>query len=363
VARLDGAVLRPERPFSHPPLRAHRRPPGDLPPAGCGPALVAVVRGIPSTAEVEATIGEAASGGLALVWLVVVGAGRGPLAPEAAWRAARSLVERAAGRGVTARAVPVAVPLLPHPVDGTDPLPARVAACWAQQLGGGTRLLADGVEPGYAIEVARASAAGPAPAGPGAAPRRGVAVLFTGLSGSGKSTVAKALAARIVEAGERAVTLLDGDEVRRMLSAGLGFGRADRDLNVRRIGFVAAEVARHGGLALCAPIAPFAGVRAQVRADVQAAGGELVLVHVATPLAECERRDRKGLYARARSGELPEFTGISSPYEIPDDADLRLDTTSRAVADCVDDVWELLAARGHLPELVPERTLESVRGG
>ena len=356
VARLAGGVLMPERPFSHPPLRAHRRAPGRLDPPEPGPALVAVVRGIPSVAEVDATVGEAAAGGLAVVWLVVVGAGRGPLTPEAAWRAAQSLLDRAAARGVVARVVPVAVPLFPDlPDDGTDPLPGQVAGCWARHLGGGTRLLADAVEPGYAREVARAST--------GAAGRRGVTVFFTGLSGSGKSTVAKGLAARLAETGERPVTLLDGDEVRRMLSAGLGFTPADRDLNVRRIGFVAAEVSRHGGLAVCAPIAPFAAVRALVRADVEAAGGELLLVHVATPLAECERRDRKGLYARARRGEVPEFTGISSPYEIPDDADLVLDTTGREIAECVDAVWGLLAARGHVTELAPERTLETARGG
>jgi sulfate adenylyltransferase len=134
-------------------------------------------------------------------------------------------------------------------------------------------------------------------------------------------------------------------------------------LNIRRIGFVAAEVSRHGGLAICAPIAPFAAVRAQVRAEVEDAGGELILVHVATPLAECERRDRKGLYARARRGELPEFTGISSPYEPPDDADLRLDTTDRAVPDCVEEVWQLLVARGHLSDLDSDRPIpEDVSG-
>lgn len=141
--------------------------------------------------------------------------------------------------------------------------------------------------------------------------------------------------------------MLDGDEVRRLLSHGLGFSRADRDLNIRRIGFVAAEVTRHGGLAVCAPIAPFEQVRAQVRAAVEEVG-DLILVYVATPLEECERRDRKGLYARARRGEIPDFTGISSPYEVPDDADLVLDTTGRGVAECLDEVWALLEGRGYL---------------
>jgi sulfate adenylyltransferase len=347
VARLqDGALLRAQ-PFTHPPLRAHRRRPGED--AFEGPALVAVVRGLPTTAEAEATIAEARAGGLALLWLVVIGSGRGPLPAEAAWRASASLVERATGRGVRAGAVPVAIPLLTAPGAAAvgasagldDPLPARVAAAWAQRLGGGTRLLADAVEPAFAAGLSRAAA----PAG------RGVTVFFTGLSGSGKSTIAKVLAARVAEAGHRPVTLLDGDEVRRLLSAGLGFSREDRDLNIRRIGFVAAEVSRHGGLAICAPIAPFAAVRAEVRAMVEAAGGELVLVHVTTPLAECERRDRKGLYARARSGQLPDFTGISSPYEPPQDAQLRLDTTGQDAEVCADQVWQLLAGRGHLPQM------------
>jgi sulfate adenylyltransferase len=143
------------------------------------------------------------------------------------------------------------------------------------------------------------------------------------------------------------VSLLDGDEVRRMLSAGLGFSRADRDLNIRRIGFVATEVSRHGGIAICAPIAPFAQTRAQVRASVEEVG-DFVLIHVSTPLAECERRDRKGLYAKARQGLIPDFTGISSPYEVPVDADLRLDTSRMDSGEALAGVWALLADRGYL---------------
>jgi sulfate adenylyltransferase len=159
---------------------------------------------------------------------------------------------------------------------------------------------------------------------------RGAVVLFTGLSGSGKSTLARALRDVLVEGG-REVTLLDGDVVRRVLSQGLGFSAEDRDLNVRRIGYVAAEVARHGGLAIAAPIAPYARSRAAVRAMVEEAGGTYLLVHVATPLVVCEARDRKGLYARARSGEIQLFTGVSDPYEIPQDADLVLDTSSMGI--------------------------------
>ncbi|MDO9379621.1 MAG: adenylyl-sulfate kinase [Nocardioidaceae bacterium] len=178
--------------------------------------------------------------------------------------------------------------------------------------------------------------------------RRGLVLLLTGLSGSGKSTIARGLHDRLLERTRRTVTTLDGDVVRHHLSRGLGFSREDRERNIERIGWVAAEVSRHGGVAICSPIAPFADTRATVRGYVEEAGGTFVLVHVATPLDECERRDRKGLYARARAGGIPEFTGISSPYEEPDDALVRVDTTGRDVASCVDDVLAALVEQGLL---------------
>lgn len=162
----------------------------------------------------------------------------------------------------------------------------------------------------------------------------GMVVFFTGLSGSGKSTLARTLRNRLLEAGVRA-TLLDGDVVRRHLSAGLGFSEADRNTNIRRIGWVAAEISHHGGTAICCPIAPFEVTREEVRQMVEARGGRFLLIHVSTPLAECERRDRKGLYARARRGEIVDFTGISSPYEEPLNPDLRVDTTGRDVDELV----------------------------
>lgn len=177
---------------------------------------------------------------------------------------------------------------------------------------------------------------------------QGLVLFFTGLSGSGKSTLARALMDRVLEAGGRTVTSLDGDVVRRHLSAGLTFSKEDRETNIRRIGWVAAEISRHGGLAVCSPIAPFDETRQQVRAMVEDAGGAFFLVHVATPLEECERRDRKGLYAKARRGEIPEFTGISSPYEEPQDADVRVDTTGRTIEDALDDVLGALAEAGYL---------------
>ncbi|GAA3742218.1 adenylyl-sulfate kinase [Salinactinospora qingdaonensis] len=177
---------------------------------------------------------------------------------------------------------------------------------------------------------------------------RGVTLFFTGLSGSGKSTVARGVAEAVREAG-RTVTLLDGDVVRRMLSAGLTFSREDRDRNIRRIGYVAAEITRHGGVAICAPIAPYAATRAEVRAMVEETG-EFVLVHVATPLEVCEARDRKGLYAKARAGEIAEFTGISDPYEEPTDADIVLDTTALTESEAVARVVAHLRDGGWLPK-------------
>jgi sulfate adenylyltransferase len=172
-------------------------------------------------------------------------------------------------------------------------------------------------------------------------------VLFTGLSGSGKSTLARSLTEFVRHRTGRTVTLLDGDHVRRLLSSELGFDSADRDLNVRRIGFVAAEVARHGGLAVCAPIAPYARSRAAVRAMVEPVG-DLVVVHVATPLGVCEQRDAKGLYARARAGLVPGMTGIGDAYEPPADADVVVDTSQldRAAASRV--VLDALVAGGWL---------------
>lgn len=156
--------------------------------------------------------------------------------------------------------------------------------------------------------------------------RQGLTIFFTGLSGSGKSTLASGLRARLLERG-RAVTLLDGDLVRQHLSSELGFSREHRDLNIRRIAFVASEVTRHGGVAVCAPIAPYDAARKDARRLIEEQGA-FVLVHVSTPLDVCEARDRKGLYAKARAGLVKEFTGISDPYEPPADAELVIDTST-----------------------------------
>jgi sulfate adenylyltransferase len=177
---------------------------------------------------------------------------------------------------------------------------------------------------------------------------RGLVIFLTGLSGSGKSTLARALRDALTERGQRSVSLLDGDLVRTLLSAGLTFSREDRDLNIARIGFVATEVARHGGIAICAPIAPYAQARQEVRRAVQEVG-DFLLIHVATPAEVCEARDRKGLYAKARAGLIDHFTGVSDPYEEPDDADLVLDTSVLTRQEALDSVLRLLADGGWLP--------------
>jgi len=177
--------------------------------------------------------------------------------------------------------------------------------------------------------------------------RQGFTVLFTGLSGAGKSTLARALAARLMEMGGRSVTLLDGDIVRRHLSSELGFSKAHRDVNVRRIGFVASEITKNRGIAICAPIAPYRQTRRDVRAMIEAVGG-FVEIHVATPIETCESRDRKGLYAKARAGLIPEFTGVSDPYEAPEHPELAIDTTSVGIDEAVQQVLLKLEHEGYL---------------
>jgi sulfate adenylyltransferase len=176
---------------------------------------------------------------------------------------------------------------------------------------------------------------------------QGFTVLFTGLSGAGKSTIASALLVKLLEMGGRPVTLLDGDIVRKHLSSELGFSREHRDLNIRRIGFVASEITKNGGVAICAPIAPYDSVRAEVRTMIQPLGG-FILVHVATPLEICESRDRKGLYAKARAGLVTQFTGISDPYEVPKDAEVVIDTTDITPEEAAQEVLLYLGREGYV---------------
>jgi sulfate adenylyltransferase len=175
--------------------------------------------------------------------------------------------------------------------------------------------------------------------------KQGFTVFFTGLSGSGKSTIANALMVKLMEMGGRPVTLLDGDVVRKHLSSELGFSKEHRDINIKRIGYVASEITKNGGIAICAPIAPYTATRRAVREMIENYGA-FIEVHVATSVEECERRDRKGLYKLAREGKIKEFTGISDPYEVPTKAELVVETENAEVDNCAQAVILKLESMG-----------------
>jgi sulfate adenylyltransferase len=325
-------VVGPVRPLTAPqfgPFRRFVRAPADLPPA----ERLAVPVVAPLTQEALADVATtAAERGATPLLVICTGTGT----PQGVSAPALVRAGLAAALAIDGAEV-VAVPVASRGDRGADTaLRETVAAAY----GSVHRPRADGT---LAPDVAALVEQDRPPRH-----RRGVVIFLTGLSGSGKSTIARAVHDLLLERGDRTVTSLDGDVVRHHLSKGLGFSRADRETNIARIGWVAAEISRHHGVALCSPIAPFDSTRQQVRAMVDAAGGGFVLIHVATPLEECERRDRKGLYAKARAGVIPEFTGISSPYEIPADADLTVDTTGRDLDECVDEVMVLLRDAGWL---------------
>ena len=177
--------------------------------------------------------------------------------------------------------------------------------------------------------------------------RQGFTVFFTGLSGSGKSTIARILMTKFLEMGGRPVTLLDGDLVRKHLSSELGFSREHRDINIRRIGYVASEITKNGGIAICAPIAPYDTIRKEVRGMIDPLGG-FILVHLSTSLEACEARDRKGLYAKARAGIVKQFTGISDPYEAPTDAEVVIDTNEMTPEESAQEVFLHLEREGFI---------------
>ncbi|MFF2451526.1 adenylyl-sulfate kinase [Isoptericola sp. NPDC058082] len=339
-------------PHWDPALRRTARAVRDDVPDGVAPVAL-VVSEPPTRSEVDAL--PALVGDAGAVLLLVPAARRSPAAGQVGApglvRVARDLADRLADGSRHASVV-----VVPWPADAPDALRwtdvgTRYGAVRTEVLvahrspaahdavGGLGTLWSDAVAGLYpevpAAEVVRAA---------GTARPRGAVVFFTGLSGSGKSTVARALAAELDDEGLH-TTLLDGDEVRHHLSKGLGFDKASRELNVERIGYVASLVSSHGGVAVAAPIAPFASGRARVR-ELAEAAGTFLLVHVSTPLEVCEARDRKGLYARARRGEIPDFTGISSPYEAPTDADLVIDTARVSVEDAVARVRAALDAAG-----------------
>jgi sulfate adenylyltransferase len=334
LARLrpDGSV-EPLTHAQHGPFRRLHLTPAEVRERYAGATFVPVVDAL-TQGEIDRLRGL----GTPVVLLALTGPGTPDLSPVALLRASLAATRQVPGAAV------VAVPLATHGDPTVDhDLGVRVVTAYAGPdpvLALGDAADDEGEYPDDVAAVVEADQPGPE--------TQGLVLFFTGLSGSGKSTVAQAVIDSLLEGGERTVTSLDGDVVRRNLSAGLTFSREDRETNIRRIGWVAAEISRHGGVAVCSPIAPFDATRQDVRAMTEAAGGAFFLVHVATPLEECERRDRKGLYARARRGEIPDFTGISSPYEVPEDADLRIDTTGRAVEDCRDEVLGALVKAGYL---------------
>ncbi|MCD8542940.1 MAG: adenylyl-sulfate kinase [Gammaproteobacteria bacterium] len=177
--------------------------------------------------------------------------------------------------------------------------------------------------------------------------KQGLTLFFTGLSGAGKSTIANAVLIKLMELTHRSITLLDGDIVRKHLSSELGFSKEHRDVNILRIGYVASEITKHGGIAICAPIAPYANTRRQVREMIEAYG-VFIEIYISTSLALCESRDRKGLYKKARSGVIKEFTGISDPYDVPDKADIVINTAEHSIEQEVDMIIHRLQALGYV---------------
>lgn len=268
-----------------------------------------------------------------------------PAMPEIGPLAENRFVARLAARYGAGRVLlPYAAPAPPPSAFADCPVPVTVGPAGPLARSALVRLLDDGapLPPGYTPAGVEHELRRQHPP----TFRRGLVLLFTGLSGSGKSTLASAVADALSEQSDRDVSVLDGDIVRTLLSADLTFSRRDRDRNVRRVGFVASEVARHGGTVVLAQIAPYDSTRKEIRAMISRGGGVLVLVHVSTPLAVCEGRDRKGLYARARAGLIPEFTGVSDPYEIPGDAELTVDTSVVSVESGVSDIMGFLRQRG-----------------
>ncbi len=177
--------------------------------------------------------------------------------------------------------------------------------------------------------------------------QQGFTLFLTGLSGAGKSTIAKVLYSHMLEIGDRPVTLLDGDIVRRNLSSELSFSKEHRDVNVRRIGFVASEITKNRGIAICAPIAPYAQTRRELRKEIETYGG-FIEVHVATPLEVCEQRDRKGMYAKAKAGLIKGFTGVDDPYEVPGAPEVRIDTSTMTPDESAQEILLFLGQRGYI---------------
>ena len=315
-------------------------------------AVAIVIDELPALTDVERLLGLARSPDANAVIVVVPVTRRRPAGDvglsglmRAAWAAADAVAAAAPDRAVVRLAIP-------WPADSAPDLSAGGIGTIVRLRDGRTDVEAAAIAAADPASAAELEAVYP-PASArelvaarrgGAATGPGAVVFFTGLSGSGKSTIARALADELADEGPRRVTLLDGDEVRQHLSRGLGFDAESRAINIDRIAWVASLVAEHGGIAIAAPIAPFDAGRRDARALAEEHGAFL-LVWVDTPLAVCEARDRKGLYARARAGEVAEFTGISSPYEPPADAEVVIDTTHVDVPEAVRRIRDALDAK------------------
>lgn len=359
VARIRGGLITPLRPLAQgvgpqwdPAVRRRPDDVRDASRAGGGPVVALVLHTPPTLAELdEALATVAARGANTLIFAALVSRSRGSdaaafsprVGPNGLVRAIQGVAEDFLLSGQATRIVPLAIPWPLRPLNPRSKREGEIRELLAA-YGATTILIGEDqselnekearklLPAASRIEHERARLA----------PRHAPAtIFFTGLSGSGKSTIARAVAERLLDVSATEIVLLDGDEIRRRVSQDLGFDRASRNTNVARIAEAAAQVVTSGGIAIAAPIAPFAEGRARAR-ETASAAGPFLLVHISTPLEVCEARDRKGLYAKARAGEVKEFTGISSPYETPTDADLVIDASVVPVEHAVDQILEEL---------------------
>jgi sulfate adenylyltransferase len=319
-----------------------------------GGAIALAVHTPPSTSEIERAVAAVRAAGANVLFIAALVSRTVPPNDSAVRRVgpagvARSVVAAAielSSRLSDVRVIPLIIPW-PLKPGGLSLDEGEVASQILKQYGAGTTIFGADQNALSETELAELLPAASRAEVERVRSNRSVrpaVVLFTGLSGSGKSTIARAVAERLQDDGAANVVLLDGDEMRRRISQDLGFDRASRNKNVERIAEAAALIASQGGIAIAAPIAPFTEGRARAR-EIAAAAAPYLLVYISTPLEVCESRDRKGLYAKARAGEVKEFTGISSPYEAPTDADLVIDASVVPVEHAVDQVLELLGRR------------------
>ena len=319
-----------------------------------GGAIALAVHTPPSTSEIERAVAAVRATGANVLFIAALISRTAPVNDSAVRRVGGAGVVRSVVAAATdlssrlsdVRVIPLIIPW-PLTPGGPSADEEEVASQILKQYGAGTTIFGADQNALSETELAKLlPAASRAEVERVRSDRsvRPAVVLFTGLSGSGKSTIARAVAERLQDDGAANVVLLDGDEMRRRISQDLGFDRASRNKNVERIAEAAALIASEGGVAIAAPIAPFIEGRARAR-EITAAAAPFLLVYISTPLEVCEARDRKGLYAKARAGEVKEFTGISSPYEAPADADLVIDASVVPVERAVDQVLELLGRR------------------